>query len=110
MTSSRLRLGHGAHRLEALADSLLRRFGADIVDHEIIVDRLWIRARGAARDCLAMVQTAPDSIPPLAAVQPASEIAATLTSGAMSHGALVASAHEAVAHGTNMVGGLSRLR
>ncbi|WP_082614162.1 glutamate synthase-related protein [Mycobacterium sp. Root265] len=101
-----LRLGHSAQRLEALAESLLRRFGADIVDHEIIVDRLWIRARGAARDYLTMVQTAPDSMP-LAAVQPASEIAATLTSGAMSHGALVASAHEAVAHGTNMVGGLS---
>ncbi|MBJ7462380.1 MAG: glutamate synthase large subunit [Mycolicibacterium sp.] len=101
-----LRLSHSAQRLEALAESLLRRFGADIVDHEVDVDRLWIRAQGAARDYLTMVQTAPDSMP-LAAVQPASEIAATLTSGAMSHGALVASAHEAVAHGTNMVGGLS---
>ncbi|MEE3848719.1 glutamate synthase-related protein [Gordonia sp. LSe1-13] len=40
-------------------------------------------------------------------VQPAHEITATFASGAMSHGALVAPAHEAVAHGTNMVGGLS---
>lgn len=101
-----LRLSHSAQRLEALAESLIRRFGADIVEHRVDVDRLWIRARGAAHDYLAMVQTAPDSIP-MAAVQPASEIAATLASGAMSHGALVASAHEAVAHGTNMVGGLS---
>ncbi|WP_407812689.1 glutamate synthase-related protein, partial [Staphylococcus aureus] len=37
----------------------------------------------------------------------ASEITMTLASGAMSHGALVAAAHEAVAHGTNMVGGMS---
>ena len=101
-----LRLSHSAQRLEALAESLLRRFGTDILDHALDVDRLWIRAQGAARDHLAMVATAPDSMP-LAAVQPANEIAATLTSGAMSHGALVASAHEAVAHGTNMVGGLS---
>ncbi|WP_307799749.1 glutamate synthase-related protein [Pseudonocardia alni] len=40
-------------------------------------------------------------------MQPASGITRTLASGAMSHGALVAGAHEAVAHGTNMVGGLS---
>lgn len=40
-------------------------------------------------------------------VQPAHEITATFASGAMSHGALVAQAHEAIAHGTNMVGALS---
>lgn len=101
-----LRLSHSAHRLEPLLESLKRRFGGDVTDARIDVDRLRVRARGAALDYLAMVQTAPESIP-LAAVQPASEIAATLASGAMSHGALVASAHEAVAHGTNMVGGLS---
>ncbi|MCB1295238.1 MAG: glutamate synthase large subunit [Gordonia sp.] len=43
----------------------------------------------------------------LADVAPAHEITTTFASGAMSHGALVAPAHEAVAHGTNMVGGLS---
>ncbi|MFT4125290.1 MAG: glutamate synthase-related protein [Gordonia sp. (in: high G+C Gram-positive bacteria)] len=43
----------------------------------------------------------------LTAVAPAHAITATFASGAMSHGALVAPAHEAVAHGTNMVGGLS---
>ena len=37
----------------------------------------------------------------------ASEITSRLASGAMSHGALVASAHEAVAHGANMVGSMS---
>lgn len=40
-------------------------------------------------------------------VQAAHEITATLASGAMSHGALLAEAHEAVAQGTNIVGALS---
>jgi len=40
-------------------------------------------------------------------VQPAHEITASFASGAMSHGALVAQAHEAVAWGTNMVGAMS---
>jgi glutamate synthase (NADPH/NADH) large chain len=101
-----LRLAHSAQRLDALAESLTRRFGADIVDSDVIGDRLWIRACGAALDYLTMVRAAPASIP-LGSVQQADAIATTLTSGAMSHGALVAPAHEAVAHGTNMVGGLS---
>lgn len=101
-----LRLHHGTERLAPLAESLAQRFGGDIVDSEIIGDRLWLRAAGEALSYLQNVRTAPDSISP-ASVQPASEIAATLASGAMSHGALVAPAHEAVAHGTNMVGGLS---
>ncbi|MCP3811776.1 glutamate synthase-related protein, partial [Mycobacteriaceae bacterium Msp059] len=101
-----LRLAHGTERLVALQDSLTQRFCADIIDSEVIGDRLWLRAAGEALRYLAKIQTAPVSIP-LASVQPASEVAATLASGAMSHGALVAPAHEAVAHGTNMVGGLS---
>ena len=59
----------------------------------------------ALRDVLAHRPAGPGL--PLAEVQPASEITRMLASGAMSHGALVASAHEAVAHGINMVGGLS---
>ena len=42
-----------------------------------------------------------------AQVQPADEICRSFAGGAMSHGALVAAAHEAVAHGINMVGGFS---
>ncbi|MGB3482554.1 MAG: glutamate synthase-related protein [Mycobacterium sp.] len=101
-----LRLSQGAQRLDALAFSLVARFDDDILDSEVVGDRLWVRATGAAAHYLQNLQTAPDSIP-LDEIQPASEIAATLASGAMSHGALVAEAHEAVAHGTNMVGGLS---
>lgn len=99
-------LTQAPERLPALAASLEQRFGEAIIDHEVVGDRLWLRARGRAKRYLEMLRPAPDSIP-LASVQPADEIAATLTSGAMSHGALVANAHEAVAHGTNMVGGLS---
>lgn len=101
-----LRLSQGPQRLDALAFSLAERFDDEILDSEVIGDRLWLRATGAAAEYLRRIRSAPDSIP-LSEVQPANEIAATLTSGAMSHGALVAPAHEAVAHGTNMVGGLS---
>ncbi|WP_018602928.1 glutamate synthase-related protein [Mycobacterium sp. 155] len=101
-----LRLHQGPERLTALAESLQARFGGEIVDSEVLEDCLRLRATGEALTYLAHIRTAPDSIP-LTSVQPASEISATLASGAMSHGALVAPAHEAVAHGTNMVGGLS---
>lgn len=43
----------------------------------------------------------------IAKVQPAHEITASFASGAMSHGALVAKAHEAVAQGTNIAGAMS---
>jgi glutamate synthase (NADPH/NADH) large chain len=63
------------------------------------------RRPSALRDILGLT---PHSEPiALTDVQPAHEITATFASGAMSHGALVAPAHEAVAHGTNMAGGLS---
>lgn len=63
------------------------------------------RRPAALRDLLAPSPAAEPIA--LTDVQPAHEITATFASGAMSHGALVAPAHEAVAHGTNMVGGLS---
>ncbi|MBF6214027.1 glutamate synthase large subunit [Nocardia puris] len=101
-----LRLSHGPERLAALAHSLEARFGDEIQSFEIVDAELRLHATGQAERYLAKIRTAPDSIP-LAQVQPASEITRTLASGAMSHGALVAPAHEAVAHGTNMVGGMS---
>ena len=63
------------------------------------------RRPSALRDVLAHRPAGPAV--PLAEVQPASEITRMLASGAMSHGALVDNAHEAVAHGINMVGGMS---
>jgi glutamate synthase (NADPH/NADH) large chain len=95
-----------AGRLEALSQSLITRFGADIQSHHIEGGELKLRATGSALDYLSRIRAAPQPIS-LDQVQPASQITPTLASGAMSHGALVASAHEAVAHGTNMVGGMS---
>lgn len=87
-----------------LASWLTERIGVPVerLDHRT----LRVAATGTAADRLDLLVTAPDPVP-LSQVQPASEITRTLASGAMSHGALVAGAHEAVAHGTNMVGGLS---
>jgi glutamate synthase (NADPH/NADH) large chain len=92
--------------LAALGQSLAIRFKTDITGHWIEGGALAVHAVGQARDYLALLRTAPDSIP-LADVQKASDITPLLASGAMSHGALVAAAHEAVAHGTNMAGGMS---
>ncbi|PRY14467.1 glutamate synthase-related protein [Kineococcus rhizosphaerae] len=69
-------------------------------------DELVVTATGVTGHFLSLVRPAPAAIA-LTEVQPASQITRTLASGAMSHGALVATAHEAVAHGTNMVGGMS---
>ncbi|MFI5549095.1 glutamate synthase-related protein [Streptomyces sp. NPDC051738] len=69
-------------------------------------DGIEVTATGPAARLLTLLDSAPDSVP-LDDVQPAHEITRSLASGAMSHGALVATAHEAVAHGTNMVGAMS---
>lgn len=98
--------GHELARLAALGQSLLDRFGTDIPGHWLEGGALLVQAKGEAFTYLSLIRTAPAGIP-LDAVQKASEITKTLASGAMSHGALVAAAHEAVAHGTNMVGGMS---
>ncbi|MCV6597097.1 MAG: glutamate synthase-related protein, partial [Mangrovicoccus sp.] len=93
-------------RLDALRRSLIARFGAEITDQSISDGVLQITASGWALDYISRLRPASEPIA-LADVQPASEITPRLASGAMSHGALVASAHEAVAHGTNMAGGMS---
>ncbi|WP_312666124.1 glutamate synthase-related protein, partial [Pantoea sp. CTOTU49201] len=93
-------------RLEALARALKTRFTDDIESSSVADGVLHITAYGKAADYLSLIFTALPSLP-LEEIQPAHEITLTFASGAMSHGALVAPAHEAVAHGTNMVGGMS---
>ena len=93
-------------RLDALAQTLVERFGTDIHGHWLEGGRLHVECGGWALDYLSRLRAGPDPIA-LDLVEPASAITPRLASGAMSHGALVASAHEAVAHGTNMVGGMS---
>jgi glutamate synthase (NADPH/NADH) large chain len=93
-------------RLEALSRALKTRFNDDIESSNVADGVLHITAYGKAADYLSLIFTALPSLP-LEEIQPAHEITRTFASGAMSHGALVAPAHEAVAHGTNMVGGMS---
>jgi len=93
-------------RLLALGKALEDCFEGDISHIKVANDYLIMTVENTAYDYLSRLKPAPEAIP-LADVQPASEITCRITSGAMSHGALVASAHEAVAHGTNMVGAMS---
>jgi glutamate synthase (NADPH/NADH) large chain len=98
-------LEDGAARLSALSSALKAKFGDDISfgsQSEVIE----VTAKNEALFWLSHVKTAPASID-VADVEPSSEIAKAFASGAMSHGALVAPAHEAVAHGTNIVGAMS---
>lgn len=98
--------GKSMARLDALAQSLVDRFPNSLTGHWIAGGKLHVNVHGMALDYVSRLRSAPPSID-VGEVQPASEITPTLASGAMSHGALVATAHEAVAHGTNMVGGMS---
>ncbi|MEM1301463.1 MAG: glutamate synthase-related protein, partial [Pseudomonadota bacterium] len=93
-------------RLDVLAETFVERFGTDVEGHFITKGALKLAVTGKALDYVARLRGAAERID-LGDVEPASQITGRLASGAMSHGALVASAHEAVAHGTNMVGGMS---
>ena len=100
-------------RLQNLATHLQKRFVQDfhLVSCTlcVVTDSLTVAnvpAGSLLCDYLNTIETAKSSIA-LVDVQPAHEITKTLASGAMSHGALLAEAHEAVAQGTNIVGALS---
>jgi len=96
-------------RLEELAAHFKARF-QDAEFSIAVVDNALVLTLADTGNLLAnyldTIQTARDPIA-LSEVQAAHEITATLASGAMSHGALLAEAHEAVALGTNIVGALS---
>lgn len=97
-------------RYQALLDAVSERFGntSELIESPKDVPGVHIRVKAgsAADQFLSRWEYAPTAIS-LDSVQPASEITATLASGAMSHGALVTRAHEAVAQGTNIVGAMS---
>ena len=73
---------------------------------EFTSESVIVNTLGSAQNFFANILEVPSSIA-LDTVQSAHAITATFASGAMSHGALVAQAHEAVAWGTNMVGAFS---
>ncbi len=98
-----------AQRLEQLAAHFKKRFSDTAFSIAGTEDSLLIKVAGAGSllgNYLNTIQSARNPVA-LSDVQPAHEITATLASGAMSHGALIAEAHEAVAQGINIVGALS---
>ncbi len=96
-------------RLEQLEKHFENRFSD--TEFNMVIENYALIVKVAESDCLlagylGAIKQARDPIA-LKDVQPAHEITATLASGAMSHGALIAEAHEAVAEGINIVGALS---
>lgn len=96
-------------RLEQLAEHLNNRF--DRADFGLSVENDGLILR--VNDSDSLIYNYLNNVRParsrisLEKVQPAHEITPTFASGAMSHGALLAEAHEAVAQGTNIAGGMS---
>ncbi len=98
-----------AQRIHALAEHLNVRFAKEDFSLEATDDAISININDTAslfNNYLNSIQTARKPIN-LDNVQAANEITATLASGAMSHGALLSEAHEAVAQGTNIAGAMS---
>ena len=71
-----------------------------------IKGKLEFTARGKAYDFFSKLVIEKDPVD-IEEVEPAHNITKTFSSGAMSHGALVATAHQAVAQGANIAGALS---
>ncbi|MDD1622988.1 MAG: glutamate synthase large subunit [Methylococcaceae bacterium] len=96
-------------RLEQLAQHLGTRFAGNAFTFSIVNDAISVHTNSADSviyHYLANIRSARSRIT-LDRVQPAHEITPTFASGAMSHGALLAEAHEAVAQGTNIAGAMS---
>ncbi|WP_257098553.1 glutamate synthase-related protein [Pseudovibrio flavus] len=94
------------NRIASLSEALARKFGDEIAIEKTGNNELTVTVKGQALYYFSNLQPVASAID-VDDVQPASDITPTFAAGAMSHGALVAPAHEAVAHGTNMVGGFS---
>ncbi|MCX7084954.1 MAG: glutamate synthase-related protein [Methylococcales bacterium] len=98
-----------AKRLEQLATHFKARFADTDFTVTVLGAALNVKVadtESLLANYLSSLKTARKAIS-LKDVQPAHQITATLASGAMSHGALLAEAHEAVAEGINIVGALS---
>ncbi|MGZ8239197.1 MAG: glutamate synthase-related protein, partial [Methylobacter sp.] len=98
-----------AKRLGQLAEHFKQRFSDAEFSIAVTANAITINVADSAlllANYFSSIETARNPVA-LAEVQPPHEITATLASGAMSHGALIAEAHEAVAQGINIVGSLS---
>ncbi|MDD4914312.1 MAG: glutamate synthase-related protein [Methylococcales bacterium] len=96
-------------RLEQLAAHLTARFASQDFTVEAVNQAISLTIRDKASLIFNYASNLRSARPriALASVQPAHEITSTFASGAMSHGALLAEAHEAVAQGTNIAGAMS---
>ena len=96
-------------RLQQLAEHLKARFAGLDFGVAVEAESLSVRINDVdsiLHNYLSNIRAARERLD-LSKVQPAHEITPTFASGAMSHGALLAEAHEAVAQGTNIAGGMS---
>ncbi|MGE9295081.1 MAG: glutamate synthase central domain-containing protein, partial [Puniceicoccales bacterium] len=92
-------------RLSSLKRHWETRFPGAVIERE--AERLVVKTAPPLMEIyLSKLRRATDPLE-LDAIQPAHEITPRLTAGAMSHGALVGIAHEAVSQGANIAGALS---
>ena len=101
---------NSVERIQELAEHFEKRFSSDSFQQSVTSSGIEVAFQNTEqcffRYYLSHLLTARPAIC-LTKVQPAHEITKTFASGAMSHGALLAEAHEAVALGTNIVGASS---
>ena len=100
---------NNASRLEQLAAHLKARFAGNDFAAAVEAGSLAVRVNDSdslIHFYLSNLRSARERLE-LNKVQPAHQITPTFASGAMSHGALLAEAHEAVAQGTNIAGAMS---
>lgn len=93
---------------DGLLKGLRSHFGSDfkLIESPKNVPGKHVRAFNDAAKFLTNLVYTPKPLP-IESVESASQITSRFASGAMSHGALVARAHEAVAQGTNIAGAMS---
>jgi len=96
----------GKTRNSVFANALVKVWGDEVVDIIHNDDQLTLKVSRSLAEFMSKVKSARPAIA-LSDVMPAHQITSTLASGAMSHGALNANAHEAVAQGTNIAGAMS---
>jgi len=93
-------------RHQALFKSIEQRFSGQALLVDMDDSGVIVQCQKDALVWINKLTPTPEAIA-LDLVQPAHEITASFASGAMSHGALVSRAHEAVAQGTNIAGAMS---
>lgn len=87
-------------------EKAVNAYFGDLVSTEADTKAIKVKATGEAVNFFELLHSSNAQVE-LSEVQPAHEITKVFSTGAMSHGALVERAHQAVAHGANIAGALS---